>query len=197
MLNPCKINQHSGCKGHRRSSVLDRKTGEYTDQYITCDCICHAHLHPKRCLVCNHPGHDQAGGVCVDHDACQQRLEDTLANDNTMQKLRASKEHGKRQREIAATNTPRVQVTRMGVCEHCGEPTKGGRFIAGHDAKLKGELKRAAEAGDRDSLLELHLRNWPVHTVKVSPELLASTRLEADSLTQRWLDQRNLERTSK
>ena len=195
MLNPCKTNHHSGCKGHAHSTVLNPKTGETTERYTTCDCICHAHLHPKRCLVCNHSDNEMASGICVDTDACQDRLNRTLDNDITMQKLRASKEHGRRQREIAATNTPRIQVTRTGQCEHCGQPTKGGRFIAGHDAKLKGELKRAAESGDRDALLELHLRNWPVHTVKVSPELLAETRLEADSLTQRWLDQRNLERT--
>lgn len=35
-----------------------------------------------------------------------------------------------------------------GACEHCGLPTKGGRFTPGHDAKLKGDLGRAAQDTD-------------------------------------------------
>lgn len=35
-----------------------------------------------------------------------------------------------------------------GHCEHCGLPTKGGRFVPGHDAKLKGDLQREAQSDD-------------------------------------------------
>jgi len=34
----------------------------------------------------------------------------------------------------------RIRRTGAGVCEHCGEATGGGRFLAGHDAKLKSIL---------------------------------------------------------
>ena len=45
-----------------------------------------------------------------------------------------------------------------GVCEHCGERTGGGRFLAGHDAKLKGDLKRAAKEGDAAATAEAQIR---------------------------------------
>jgi hypothetical protein len=44
-----------------------------------------------------------------------------------------------------------------GFCEHCGEPTKGGRFIPGHDAKLKGELQRE---GTPEAIAEKVIRGW-------------------------------------
>lgn len=44
-----------------------------------------------------------------------------------------------------------------GVCEHCGEPTKGGRFIPGHDAKLKGDLIRE---GTPEATAERVIRGW-------------------------------------
>jgi hypothetical protein len=47
--------------------------------------------------------------------------------------------------------------TTGGRCEHCGEPTKGGRFIPGHDAKLKGELVRE---GTIEAWAEQIIRNW-------------------------------------
>jgi hypothetical protein len=44
-----------------------------------------------------------------------------------------------------------------GFCEHCGEPTKGGRFIPGHDAKLKGGLIREATI---EAAAERVIRGW-------------------------------------
>lgn len=45
-------------------------------------------------------------------------------------------------------------------CEHCGEPTKGGKFVAGHDAKLKGLLLEAGKALDPDAVAEMLTRGW-------------------------------------
>lgn len=58
--------------------------------------------------------------------------------------------------------TKRVAQDRptSGLCEHCGEPTKGGKFVAGHDAKLKGDLIRAGAEGDVDAVVEAMFRNW-------------------------------------
>jgi hypothetical protein len=55
---------------------------------------------------------------------------------------------------------PRARGPRQpgaGACEHCGEPTKGGRFVPGHDAKLKGELLREGTPGAE---AERILRGW-------------------------------------
>lgn len=44
-------------------------------------------------------------------------------------------------------------------CEHCGAPCRG-RFVVGHDAKLKSELTRAARGGDAGAWAELRQRDW-------------------------------------
>lgn len=49
----------------------------------------------------------------------------------------------------------------MPACEcQCGGQTKGGKFIPGHDMKLKGTLKRAWAAGDQSAYEELSRRGW-------------------------------------
>lgn len=48
---------------------------------------------------------------------------------------------------------------KTGKCEHCGAPT-GGRFAVGHDAKLKGELLKAARDGDAEAAAEMVYRTW-------------------------------------
>ena len=47
-----------------------------------------------------------------------------------------------------------------GKCECCGEPTKGGRFLPGHDARLASRLVQQALGGDAAALEELRTRNW-------------------------------------
>jgi hypothetical protein len=52
---------------------------------------------------------------------------------------------------------PRARKAGSGICEHCGQPTKGGRFIPGHDAKLKAILER--DTSD-EAMAERVLRGW-------------------------------------
>jgi hypothetical protein len=47
-----------------------------------------------------------------------------------------------------------------GKCECCGEPTRGGRFLPGHDAKLASALKKRVESGDMEAYAEMKRRNW-------------------------------------
>lgn len=47
-----------------------------------------------------------------------------------------------------------------GTCECCGETTRGGRFLPGHDARYKAKLKRAWKDGDADAHKELQTRGW-------------------------------------
>ena len=79
-----------------------------------------------------------------------------------------------------------------GKCEHCGEPTKGGRFVAGHDAKLKGDLLRAAQQGDIEAYTEMLQRGWSKdgHRKTVAAEtILAATNL-LDTVNGAWLEAR-------
>lgn len=52
-----------------------------------------------------------------------------------------------------------AKAAERGRCEHCGAPCRG-RFLPGHDAKLKGELVRRGRRNDPYALAELHLRGW-------------------------------------
>jgi hypothetical protein len=57
---------------------------------------------------------------------------------------------------------PRTRIARAtgpGRCEHCGGETKGGRFIPGHDAKLKGDLVREAT---EEATAERIARGWTI-----------------------------------
>lgn len=73
-------------------------------------------------------------------------------------------ENGEAPRKVRATVGG--EAITPGSCEHCGGATKGGRFLAGHDAKLKGILAREAmdvEAREPErvaAVLELIYRGW-------------------------------------
>jgi hypothetical protein len=49
----------------------------------------------------------------------------------------------------------------VGKCECCGDPTKGGRFLPGHDAKLGSRLVgEVTKSGSAEAYAELKRRNW-------------------------------------
>ena len=49
---------------------------------------------------------------------------------------------------------------RVGSCECCGEQTKGGRFLPGHDARLAARLVQRVAQGELAAYEELERRNW-------------------------------------
>lgn len=55
---------------------------------------------------------------------------------------------------------PSPPKPKTGKCECCGESTRGGRFLPGHDAKLASALKIRVKAGDAEAYEELKRRNW-------------------------------------
>lgn len=61
----------------------------------------------------------------------------------------------------------------------CGGMTKGGMFLPGHDARLKGRLRRAARRGDEGAARELQRRGWAVVN---KTELVAILRDALDML---------------
>lgn len=69
--------------------------------------------------------------------------------------LRAARSKPQRARRSA---TPRASV---GECECCGEVTRGGRFLPGHDAKMASELvARIRNNGDAEAYAEMVRRGW-------------------------------------
>lgn len=73
-----------------------------------------------------------------------------------------------------------------GRCHHCGQPTKGGRFIPGHDAKLKGELIRE---GGNEAAAERAIRGWVGRGGKYPSEVQALIN-EGDAFLQRRIQER-------
>ena len=78
------------------------------------------------------------------------------------------------------TNTKKSKTPK---CEcGCGETTKGGRFVPGHDAKLKSALVAAALAGSKRATTRLQKLGWEKFldakrqrvTQKAKPSTLAS-----------------------
>jgi hypothetical protein len=79
---------------------------------------------------------------------------------------------------------PSAPKPTTGSCECCGEPTKGGRFAPGHDAKLASILRAKVKGGGDEAAGaydELKRRGWlkklPVGLIK--PEDLTELSAEA------------------
>lgn len=71
-------------------------------------------------------------------------------------------------RKTQPTNRKKAAKPKIGKCECCGEPTRGGRFLPGHDAKLVSALMERIRSGDREAYAEIQRRCW---TKKVPAKL--------------------------
>jgi hypothetical protein len=151
-------------------------------------CLCCGDDKPARCLDCGNPHSDLVDKLdwsCIDKFDCFQRLEQRLANSRLYQMLQECKSHSalvrkaaRRDRErtlegvpadederleweLAQARTPRRAARpTSGNCECCGLATKGGKFLPGHDAKLKKILRASARTGDVSAQADLEKRGW-------------------------------------
>jgi hypothetical protein len=87
------------------------------------------------------------GGVDTDVDAKIESLHQQL---DAILDAKKAKRPKKR-------SMPRV---RTGVCECCGEATRGGRFLPGHDARHASVLRARVVSGDGDAYEEMKTRGW-------------------------------------
>lgn len=128
--------------------------------------LCSSDWHQRhpRCWICKAAGTDldPGTGQCVEGEACAERAHIRLTTDPRFERYRQYHEAA----EALTADRPKPERRPTegrpteGRCEHCGEPTKGGRFVAGHDAKLKGDLIRAGKEGDVEAVAEAMFRNW-------------------------------------
>jgi hypothetical protein len=58
------------------------------------------------------------------------------------------------------TQNPGPPRPKSGKCECCGEATRGGRFLPGHDAKLASTLRERVVSGDKEAYAEMQRRGW-------------------------------------
>lgn len=74
--------------------------------------------------------------------------------------------------EVRGNGKPRKPARpRTGSCLCCGEPTKGGKYLPGHDAKHKGKLQRLAKEGEIAAIAALVEHGWPLPKGVVVPEV--------------------------
>lgn len=168
----CAEGIHASCPGAVRNA---RRGGKLI--------LCYCCRTEPRCLGCGHEENiDQTDWSCTDRMACTMRVADRLAMSPLHQQLQQCRsDSAERQRRIRATTDlirrelpadeqdefdrpqekkPRVPRPAVGACGCCGEPTKGGQFLPGHDAKLKSRLREAAKGGDVGASAELERRGW-------------------------------------
>lgn len=194
-LDGARSAMHARCRVATRSTLPVKAAGNNATvgsrpALIICSCTCHV-TRPNQvepdpsCTECGHQGGaevDQVQWLCHDQAACSARVDKRLADNLTWQMLQEAKADGARvraeknqtRRGNMSENAPADKAARprrepkpkVGTCHHCGDPTKGGQFVAGHDAKLKGQLQRIAidrnaPTGARvDAVTEQLIRGW-------------------------------------
>lgn len=121
---------------------------------IACDCTepgCGSSIF--RCTFCKteeQEAIDPNDWSCIDKEACRIRIQTRLDNDPRYQELieirstamaKVANENAEKKATAKKTATPKV-----GKCVHCGEATKGGKFLPGHDAAYVSGLVKASLA---------------------------------------------------
>lgn len=120
---------------------------------LRCECGCQRSRQVK-CFTCDLREDvpkeiDPLTWRCLDQDACAARIETRLSANPAIQQLRQIRLD--LDREDGSLPTRRQRVARVsretvtGSCLHCGEPTKGGKFLPGHDAAWLANLVKAAQ----------------------------------------------------
>lgn len=168
----CAQGLHGSCPGAVRNARPARKL-------VKCYCC----TREPYCVDCKTTDSvDPETWSCVDQLACQNRVRDRLEMaplHRQLQECRSdSAERARRIRREAELiragvptdeideferpqeRRPRLPRPTTGQCECCGEPTRGGRFLPGHDARLKSRLRKAAKGGDQEAAAELETRGW-------------------------------------
>lgn len=186
---------HLHCKGSGTN-------GLHEDHLWFCPCECHVD-HPTCRDCGQRDVEITLTGTCVDVDGCvtsravrteknpihqqlRQIIEEAERRESERAAARSAQRAAQREREAAQAKaegrpvpaarpvrTPKVPPEPQRCHCGCAGMTKGGRFVAGHDARLKGMLVRAARQTPPDSgkpatkkqaihaMAELIARDWP------------------------------------
>ncbi|QXJ40722.1 hypothetical protein [Curtobacterium phage Parvaparticeps] len=113
---------------------------ESNGRALRCPCGCQR-SRQIRCFTCDrredeHLGQevDHATWRCFDLDSCAAALEARLATNPTIALIRSiAREKNERSEKPTLPRTSPA-ARKSGACLHCGEATKGGLFLPGHDA---------------------------------------------------------------
>lgn len=150
----CMTNSHDKCPGAIRNGNLS---------IYKCGCSC-AEQKTPRCTECHTTDQDNLGRpwLCDDRDACQARIDAKLKESPLHQIITAlqAKPKSEPRRPAAITKAP-------GQCQCCGEPTKGGKFLPGHDSTWLKTIAAQVNSGQADRTEQIDM------VTQVSPALAA------------------------
>lgn len=115
----CSTNSHDNCRGGYRNG---------DGSVLICACSC-ADTKPEFCHHCHTTESDYLGRpwLCDDRDACENRVRVRLDQSPIMKLIRETR--------VSDLTTSRLGRSSAKVCLCCGEPTRGGKFLPGHDSK--------------------------------------------------------------
>lgn len=156
---------------HRCGFCLDGKCDDgkcvsaiYWDQshqlYI---CPCECNVGHTRCTRCGQRDVEVTTdtSVCVDVEGCDGELAKKRANNPSYMAILAAREAAMGSRKASeARPVPRpgsASRSSSGACLCCGEPTRGGLFLPGHDARyvsLQADAFLAADPDEKSALLD-------------------------------------------
>lgn len=161
VCNPCKEGKCAYCVIAARNPRL----GAFP-------CRCTKCSHPAQCLDCRNTNPDEISVdqyKCIDPDGCRGRISARLERSALWRMLQDCRAAGAAERARVARGRMKIMATlppdeedsaaprpkrkpgaaraKSGTCLCCGEPTRGGKFLPGHDAKLAAVLRTAMRDG--------------------------------------------------
>lgn len=133
----CQSGNHDRCPGG-----VEHRGG------LIWKCGCAEHPPVLRCVDCGNTNPQEVDSQryrCLDKQDCKDRATHRTDNNPVVVKIREIKQMSETETTEKPARQPRAP--KVGYCVHCNEPTKGGKFVAGHDARWISELVKAVMGG--------------------------------------------------
>lgn len=143
-------------------------------------CACTEHPQVIRCLECGHTGSDVSDITwhCEDPDACDGRKQKwAMDNIRTLYGDPDSPEGARTRPKSQQVKEKAPRAPRGGVCLHCQEPTKGGLFLPGHDAKYLAQTVQMIRDGA--ATLDKQLELWASRGISEALQAKLTKRVES------------------
>lgn len=136
------------------------------------------------------------GLVCADRTVCDTEYRYKLeTNPAWARMVERRAENDRRKAELVARESAagagKSGRDKVGRCHWSGDPTRGGKFLPGNDAKLKSLLVRLGKSGDLGAIAELLYRDWPHQEEDYTPYLYRDAQeLNNGEDADQWFDAR-------
>ena len=159
--------------GHHDKCCIAIPLGKDSTRH-TWRCACNCNIGRTKCVNCNRRDVEVTSqSTCLDAEDCK-------VYRDTKRRQYMAELTGTVPPEIPGdgqTPKPKPRASVAKVCLCCGEPTRGGKFLPGHDARyLSLQLKRYLEEDDKGAVLE--------EVRQISESLLGKLQIRVKKVTQ-------------